>query len=87
MARQLMHIIPVICSCLFMQIILHEVGHLLGGLITGWQLVYIQLHRFIIKKTDKGIEIMVVEDLGYRCIMYPKSFLPIRFYIPLVDAL
>ena len=74
MARQLMHIIPVICSCLFMQIILHEVGHLLGGLITGWQLVYIQLHRFIIKKTDKGIEIMVVEDLGYRCIMYPKSF-------------
>lgn len=75
MGKILIHIIPAICSCLFIQIILHEIGHFVGGHLTGWKLIYIQLHRFIIKQTDKGMKIMVVKGVGYRCIMYPKSIL------------
>ena len=32
----LIHIIPASINHLLFQVILHEIGHLLGGLFTGW---------------------------------------------------
>lgn len=73
MSKLLVHIIPAISINCLIQIIIHEIGHMVGGLITGWNLLYIQIHKLVLKTEDKGLKIERVSDLAYRCIMYPKS--------------
>ncbi|MDD4112814.1 MAG: hypothetical protein PHC56_07255 [Herbinix sp.] len=73
MGRVLMHIILSIGLGFIMQLILHELGHLFGGLITGWRFLYLQIHRLIIKRENKRIRLMIIGERGYKCIMYPKS--------------
>lgn len=73
MGRVVVHIIPAIATGFIIQLVIHEVGHLIGGLLTGWRFLYIQIHNIVVKKEDKGLKLVVVKDKGYKCIMYPTS--------------
>lgn len=73
MGRMLIHIIPAICISFIVQIVLHELGHMIGGLITGWRLLYIQVHKLVFNREDRRLKIIVAGDIGYRCIMYPVT--------------
>ncbi|NLL00984.1 MAG: hypothetical protein GX271_10025 [Clostridiales bacterium] len=73
MGKILIHIIPAIAIGFLVQIILHELGHLIGGLITGWKFLYLQIYKLIIKREKHRLKIMIVGEVGYRCIMYPIS--------------
>lgn len=73
MGKLLIHIVPAIGLGFVIQIIFHEIGHLLGGLLTGWSFMYLQLYRLVILIDNKRLKIRIVGERGYRCIMYPKS--------------
>lgn len=73
MGKVLLHIIPAISIGFIIQILIHEIGHLLGGLLTGWKLLFIQIYRLLLKRTEKRLKVLVVKDKGFKCIMYPKS--------------
>jgi len=69
----LVHLVPSICIGFLLQLILHETGHLVFGLLTGWEFIFLQIHRLIIKSVDKKLKLIFVRDKNYRCIMSPKS--------------
>ena len=69
----IIHLIPAIIICFVIQIILHEIGHLIGGIVSGWKFLCIQIHNIVLHKTNKGLNLKLVKDKGYRCIMYPLS--------------
>lgn len=69
----LIHIIPAVLITFLFQVILHEIGHLLGGLFTGWAFLFIHIYRFVIIRSDKGLGVRIVNDIGFQCIMYPKK--------------
>lgn len=73
MEKLLIHTVPAILSGFIIQTILHEIGHLIGGLLTGWRLLYLQLYSLVLKKKDKGYTLTVVSNKGFMCIMYPDS--------------
>lgn len=73
MERILLHIIPAIAIGFIVQIVLHEIGHLIGGLLTGWRFLYMQLYTLVLKRDNKGLKLVVVRDKGFKCIMYPIS--------------
>lgn len=73
MNKIIIHIIPSISICFILQIILHEIGHFIGGFLTGWKLIYIQVYKFVLKRSNKSLNLITVDDIGFKCIMYPKS--------------
>lgn len=73
MVRTLLHLISAILISLAINIILHEIGHLIGGLLTGWRFLYLQLYTLVLKREDKGFKLMIASDKGFKCIMYPSS--------------
>lgn len=46
----LINAIPSITIAFIVQLLLHEVGHLIGGIVTGWNFIYLQaFHITVIK--------------------------------------
>ena len=66
MERILLHIIPAIAIGFIVQIVLHEIGHLIGGLLTGWRFLYMQLYTLVLKRDNKGLKLVVVRDKGFK---------------------
>lgn len=75
MKGTLIHIISALGLCLITQTIFHEIGHFIGGVISGWKLLYIQIYKLALKRNTKTnkFNIVWVDELSYQCIMYPKS--------------
>ncbi|NLJ96722.1 MAG: hypothetical protein GX321_06175 [Clostridiales bacterium] len=73
MEKILIHLIPAILISFMAQLILHEIGHFIGGFISGWRFLYIQVHKIVLLRTDYRLRFKIVKDKGYRCIMYPVS--------------
>lgn len=72
MGRILFHLISAVVLAFMIHLCLHEVGHMLGGMVTGWKLVFLQiLYLALIKQNDK-LRLKLVRKLGFQCIMYPK---------------
>ena len=71
MGKLLIHIVPAIGLGFVIQIIFHEIGHLLGGLLTGWSFLYLQLYRLVILIDYKRLKIRIVGDIGVLCILNP----------------
>lgn len=69
----LIHIVLSICISFLTQILLHEIGHMIFGFVTGWKFLFLQVHRFVIMNANNKMKLIVVRDKGYKCIMYPKS--------------
>ncbi|NLO08664.1 MAG: hypothetical protein GX129_02190 [Clostridiales bacterium] len=69
----LINIIPAMGFGFIFQLIIHEVGHLIGGLISGWRFLYLQIYRLVIKWENKWLNITTTREVGCKCIMYPKS--------------
>lgn len=75
MKGTLIHIISALGLCLITQTIFHEIGHFIGGVISGWKLLYIQIYKLALKRNTKTnkFNIVWVDELSYQCIMYPSS--------------
>lgn len=73
MEKVLLNTIPAIFTGFIVQILIHEIGHLIGGIITGWKFLFIQVYRLVLKRTNKGLKFDVVKDRGFKCILYPES--------------
>lgn len=56
-----------------LQIIIHEIGHFIGGLITGWRFLFIQIFNLVVLQKDNKISFMVSRDIGFKCIMAPLN--------------
>lgn len=67
------HLIPVILVPLLAQLLLHELGHLIGGKLTGWKLLYLQIFHTALVKGKKGFRLKKVKTLNFQCAMYPAS--------------
>ncbi len=55
-----------------LQILFHEIGHMLAGVLTGWRLLFLQFFHVVLKK-DKSISLSIVPSSACRCIMSPKT--------------
>lgn len=73
MVTLLIHVVPAATLSFLIQLIMHEVGHMIGGYITGWRLIYLQVFHLAIVKKDKRLLIVFVPSNNCQCIMYPKS--------------
>ena len=69
----LFHMVPSVVLPLIVQLLAHEFGHMLAGILTGWRMIYLQLFRIALVKENNGLKIKAVPSICYRCIMYPKS--------------
>jgi hypothetical protein len=57
------------------QIIFHELGQCMFGLLTGWKLIYLQIWKIVFyhdRKTDQ-YKFKTVSCMGFQCIMNPNS--------------
>lgn len=73
MERVILHLVPSIFISFITQILLHELGHFMGGLLTGWKLLFIQIYNLVFKVSNKRIRMITVKSKNFQCIMYPKS--------------
>lgn len=73
MKEILINIAPAVCIGFLMQLVLHELGHLIGGLLTGWKIIYLQLFYMIIARENKKLKFKITSTCDYQCIMYPKT--------------
>lgn len=69
----LLHVIPSIIIAITVQIVMHEVGHFIGGILTGWKFLYLQVFHFAIVKENNRLSIKWISAKNYQCIMYPKG--------------
>lgn len=67
----LIHIMPAIILTFLLQLVLHEAGHMLGGLLSGWRLIYIQIFYIAVVKYRNSFRLTKVGTCGFQCIMYP----------------
>lgn len=67
------HLIFSIILSFAVHLLLHETGHMLAGLLTGWKLVYIQLFNLAIVKVKSSYQIKIFKTRNYQCIMMPKN--------------
>lgn len=73
MKQILISMIPAAGLAFLLHLILHEVGHLLGGLFTGWSLINLQIYHFALIRDKNKIKFRYLPAKNYQCIMYPKS--------------
>lgn len=61
--------------CLYIQIIIHEGGHLLFGLLTGYQLISFRIGKFMWVKEENGYQFKKfgVIGTGGQCLMIPPT--------------
>ncbi len=69
----LMHSIIAVMISFLLQIIIHETGHMLAGMLTGWQLIYIQIFQIAMIKENKTYRWKKIFSAHCRCIMYPRA--------------
>jgi uncharacterized protein YlzI (FlbEa/FlbD family) len=69
----LIHSVPAITVSFITQLLLHEVGHLLGGLFTRWHFIYLQLFNVVVIKRKRIFALKIVNSSNFQCIMNPES--------------
>lgn len=59
----------------FLSIILHEVGHLVFGLLTGYRFQFIRFFTFALSKEEGGLRLrrFGVQGTGGQCLMIPRE--------------
>lgn len=72
MISYMIYIIPTIILSAFLQIVIHETGHMVGGLLTGWKLLYIQLYKYLFAKENGRYHWKRVRNSAFQCMMYPE---------------
>lgn len=60
---------------IFVQLCIHETGHMIGGLLSGYRFISIRFGSLIIYKTESGTKIgkYTLAGTGGQCIMYPPE--------------
>ena len=69
----LIYMIPAAALSFIVHLLLHEIGHLLGGLLTGWKLINLQIYHFALLREKDRMSFRYLPAVNYQCIMYPKS--------------
>lgn len=66
----------ILFSCIFIQIIIHETGHLVFGLISGYKFVSFRIFSFMWVKEKEKIKFkrLSIEGTGGQCLMSPPDF-------------
>lgn len=80
-ASGLIVFISVVCAililylALFIQICIHEIGHMVFGLISGYRFISIRFGSIIFYKTEKGLKVgkYTLAGTGGQCVMYPPE--------------
>lgn len=60
---------------IMVQIIIHEAGHMIGGLLTGYRFLFFRIGSTTLVRTDSGLKIrkLKVPGTGGQCIMVPPE--------------
>lgn len=60
---------------IMVQIIIHEAGHMIGGLLTGYRFLFFRIGSTTLVRTDSGFKIrkLKVPGTGGQCIMLPPE--------------
>lgn len=71
----IIHSIPAIILSFVVQLLFHEIGHLIGGMLTGWRFIYLQLFNVTVTKRMRlsAFTFKIVDISNFQCIMYPES--------------
>lgn len=69
----LINAIPSIVAAFMIQLVMHEIGHLIGGLITGWRFIYLQVFHIAIVRENNRLIMKRTDTKSCQCIMYPKD--------------
>lgn len=72
MISHVIYLIPIILLSAVLQIVAHEIGHMIGGLLTGWRLLHIQLHKYLFVNENGKYHIKRVRNSSFQCMMYPE---------------
>lgn len=68
------------CLSSSIHLLMHEIGHLIGGILSGYKLLRLQLGPLNIVKSAKGkLTLMWRSRLSGQCIMIPKQIDVVRF--------
>lgn len=59
----------------FIQVLVHEFGHLVGGLVSGYEFISFRIGHLILLQTDKGARLRIMPQPGSmgECIMSPPE--------------
>ena len=69
----LLNLIIAYILCKYLHTIIHEMGHLVGGFISGYALLYIKIFPIVIQKKAVGnYEICTSIESGNSCVMTPR---------------
>lgn len=64
---------------LLIHLIAHECGHLIGGVISGYKLVYFQVCPFRVCFNEGKLGLSWEKSLGGQCVMVPRQRYPLKF--------
>ena len=72
--------IALFCVLSTFQGAMHEVGHYVGGRVSGYKLVFLKIGPVVLKANRKGrLSISVQRKMGGQCVMLPKEREVIRY--------
>lgn len=62
-------------TAMVLQIIFHELGHMVFGFLTGYRLLYFRIGSYTLANTETGIKrrIFTIPGTGGQCLMIPKK--------------
>lgn len=72
-AGLILHALAGIIFSFFLHLIFHELGHMLGGLLTGWKFLYLQIFNIALVREKGWFFFKKIDSINFQCIMRPKS--------------
>ena len=72
------------CVSFALQIILHETGHLIGGLLTGYKFCSFRIGNLQLQRENGALRFrrLKLAGTGGQCLMTPPEPVPVRWRLP-----
>lgn len=71
--RLIIHTLAGITFSFLLHLIFHELGHLLGALLTGWKFLYLQIFNIAVVREERWNKLKKVDSRSFQCIMSPAG--------------
>lgn len=71
----ILYMLSAVSVSFIIHLFMHEIGHMIGGYVTGWRFLYLQVCNFAVVRCNSGIRIKFtyIPVSNNQCIMYPNS--------------
>lgn len=69
----ILHALTGILFSFFLHLLFHELGHMLGGLLSGWNFLYLQIYNIALVREERWFSLKRVVSRSFQCIMSPAS--------------